>query len=114
MRLASTPALALAFLLGCGGAGYTAPAGGPPAIAEPSAEDQTCSRDSECVLVQDCCGCERSGRRLAVRRDRVETLQSEATSTCAATSCVVAESAHRSCTASSARCLGGRCVPAID
>lgn len=116
MRFASTLVLTVALLgcplLGCGGA--ETPASGPPAIANASGEDQACSRDSECVLVQDCCGCQRSGRQLAVHRDRVEALQESSTAECAQVSCVVADSAHRSCGASQARCLGGRCVPQID
>lgn len=101
-------------VLGCGGPGYDAPVTGPPAVGSVSSEDQSCSRDSECTLVQDCCGCARAGRQLAVHVDRVEALQSSATADCAETSCTVQPSEHRSCSAQGARCLGGRCVPAID
>lgn len=110
MRLA--PTLALMAALGCG-AGAPPPTGAP-AIAEPAADDQACSRDAECVLVQDCCGCARSGRQLAVRRDRVDALEESSSAECAQASCVVGDSAHRSCGASGARCLGGRCVPIVD
>ncbi|MGE0789109.1 MAG: hypothetical protein AB7S26_25780 [Sandaracinaceae bacterium] len=98
---------------GCG-PGVSTPTSGPPAIASASTEDQSCSRDSECVLVQDCCGCERQGRQLAVHRDRVEALTASAQSDCSAVSCTVGASEHRSCGAERAQCLGGRCVPAVQ
>jgi hypothetical protein len=114
-RLASVSSLAVGLLLlSCGGPGYDAPTSGPPAIGNPTSEDQTCSRDAECVLVSDCCGCDRSGRQLAVHRDRVEALESTAQTECASVSCPVARSEHRSCGTERARCLGGRCVPAVD
>src|SRR5688500_290075 len=81
--------LCLAFVLGCAGASTAGASsgGGPPTIAPPAAEDQTCSRDSECVLVQDCCGCDRQGTQLAVHRDRVEALTAAGTTDCASVSC---------------------------
>lgn len=104
---------AVVLLVGCG-SGNQLPAEGPPAIASASSEDQACSRDSECVLVQDCCGCQRQGRQLAVHRDRVEELQASAQGECANVSCVAGESEHRSCGAAGAQCLGGRCVPIVQ
>lgn len=101
-------------LVACGGAGVDRPETGPPVIAQASSEDQTCSRDSECVLVQDCCGCQRQGRQLAVHRDRVEALVQASSAECSAVSCMVAESSHRSCGASVAVCRGGRCIPQVD
>lgn len=104
----------LSLLLVACGSGFDAPTSGPPAIGNASAEDQGCSRDTECTLVQDCCGCERSGRQMAVNRNRVEALQSASTADCAEVRCVVARSEHRSCSAEGARCLGGRCVPSVQ
>jgi hypothetical protein len=103
----------LAFALaGCAGA--NAPPSGPPVVASASAEDQTCSRDAECVLVQDCCGCERQGRQLAIHRDRVEALTTVGRTDCGSVSCTVQESDHVSCRAGRAVCLGGRCVPDVN
>ncbi len=106
-------AVFVALLVGCGSS-YQAPAEGPPPIASAASEDQACSRDAECVLVQDCCGCARQGRQLAVRRDRVAALQEAAPAECAAASCPVGASEHRSCGTDRARCLGGRCVPVVE
>jgi hypothetical protein len=107
---------AMAFVLfaGCGGPGVDQPVTGPPVIAQAGVEDQTCSRDSECVLVQDCCGCDREGRQLAVHRDRVQPLSEASAGQCAAVTCTVAHSSHRSCTATRAVCRGGRCIPAVQ
>lgn len=114
MSVTRASTIALALTLGACGSSYQPPAEGPPAIASASSEDQTCSRDSECVLVQDCCGCARQGRQLAVHRDRVEALQSSAEGECAEVSCPAGDSEHRSCGAEAARCLGGRCVPIVE
>jgi hypothetical protein len=102
---------------GCAGAFDTSSPGapaGPPVVAAPAAEDQTCRRDTDCVLVQDCCGCARQGRQLAVHRDRLAPLTEAATAGCEGVSCTVAASTHRSCTATQAACRGGRCIPAIE
>jgi hypothetical protein len=104
-------ALALTVAAACGG--YQAPPG-PPAVGTPEASDQQCSRDSECVLVQDCCGCTQGGLQLAVHRDSVERLESSASSSCSEVQCAGGASAHRSCEATSARCLGGRCIPNLE
>lgn len=106
------PSLLFTLVLGCAGA--APPPSGPPMIAATTSEDQTCSRDSECVLVADCCGCERQGRQHAVHRDRVQPLSEASRAECSAVSCTVADSAHVSCRASHAACRGGRCVPAVD
>jgi hypothetical protein len=82
---------------------------GPPGPAE-----QACSRDAECVLADDCCGCENGGTRQAVRSDAVQSLQSQAESTCADRTCTNGiASNHRSCTATAAVCRGGRCIPQL-
>jgi hypothetical protein len=108
--------LVLATLLfGCSGAIIEdAPTVGPPVIASATTEDQTCARDAECVLVQDCCGCERQGRQLAVHRDRVAALTETSEAECSTVGCRVAPSEHRSCRTERAVCRGGRCIPAID
>ena len=96
------------------GSGYEGPTSGPPAIGNASADDQSCSRDVECTLVADCCGCSREGRQQAVNRARVEALEGAASSDCAEAHCPVGESAHRSCSATQARCVGGRCIPGLE
>ena len=112
VRASTLQAVMFVLLLGCGGAAESA--AGPPMIAQAGSEDQTCSRDSECVLVADCCGGARQGRQHAVHRDRVQPLAEAARAECSAVSCTVADSEHVSCRASHAACRGGRCVPAVD
>lgn len=99
--------------LGCGGGGGGAATTDAPRIAATQAEDQACSRDVECTLVEDCCGCARGGMKNAVRADRVEALSAAAESECASRQCGGTPSEHRSCTAAGARCSGGRCIPAL-
>lgn len=95
-----------------GSAGATAPDGFAHADAL-EAEEQSCSRDVECVLVEDCCGCARGGLRMSVRTDKLEGVTDRSESVCAERECSGVQSQHKSCTASAARCLGGRCVPAL-
>src|SRR5687768_6949361 len=78
------------------GSSYQAPAG-PAAVAPPEPSDQQCSRDAECVLVQDCCGCTRGGLQQAVHRDSVERLTASAGDACSAVQCADGPSEHRSC-----------------
>jgi hypothetical protein len=102
--------------LGCAKPGGTAGAAAPDGMAhadEPAAEEQSCSRDVECALVDDCCGCARGGLRMSARTDRMEALVDRSEDACAERTCSEQPSQHRSCTASAARCLGGRCVPAL-
>lgn len=82
-------------------------------IGAAGAAERTCSRDSECVLVDDCCGCSQGGQRLAVQSARVADLASAADDACAARRCAPAHPQHHSCRATAARCSGGLCVPAI-
>jgi len=84
-----------------------------PHAAEPAAADLACSRDVECVLVDDCCGCARGGLRLSVRSDHLQALTERSASSCDQQTCGATKSAHRSCEATAARCLGGRCVPKL-
>jgi hypothetical protein len=105
--------LLFVLLVACGG-GYEPPTSGPPAIGNATAEDQSCSRDSECTLVADCCGCSRQGRQQAVNRERIDALESAASTDCTDAHCPVGDSEHRSCRATAARCLGGRCIPDIE
>jgi hypothetical protein len=103
------------------GAGCAGPAAGAGA-AEPDGlqhadalegEEQACSRDVECALVDDCCGCARGGLRMSVRTDMLEAVTERSESACAERTCSEQPSQHRSCTATAARCLGGRCLPAL-
>jgi len=83
-------------------------------VGQPGADEQTCSRDQDCVLVEDCCGCFSGGSRTAVRADAVEGLSAAAESACAGRTCAEGiESNHRSCQASAAACRGGRCIPSL-
>ncbi len=86
---------------------------GIPRVMSPEPEDQTCSMDTDCVLVQDCCGCEAGGRLLAVRQDHVEDLQAAADHGCSDQCARGTATAHRSCSATEAICRGGRCIPSI-
>jgi hypothetical protein len=111
MRHLLVPA-ALFFVLGCASARPLS-ATDRPRVGAAGATDRTCSRDSECVLVDDCCGCSYGGQRLAIRSDRFDALAAEAETACGTRHCAPAQSSHHSCTATAARCLGGLCVPAI-
>ena len=84
-------------------------------LAAPSAEQQACSRDSECTLVEDCCGCANGGRQQAVRSDQVQALETAGAIECAERACTPAiTSEHRSCRATASVCRGGRCIPGVD
>jgi hypothetical protein len=118
----TTLALALASLcaaamLGCASSGAppaaSASASDLPRAGEPNAKEQSCWRDSECVLVEDCCGCAHGGLRTGVRSDCLSDLEQRSSSTCEQHTCGDRPSHHRSCSASASRCLGGRCVPAL-
>lgn len=101
-------------LAGCSGGGAGgAGGGGGPRVAQAAPEDIACSRDDECALVEDCCGCAMGGTKTAVRTDRVETLSAAAGDACGEPACPGTPSQHRSCTATAARCVGGRCIPAL-
>ena len=118
MRFFTPIACALMLLAaGCAASGSqtsaTASASELPRAGEPEAAEQSCWRDSECVLVDDCCGCGRGGMRMAVRGDRLTPLTERSAGACEQHSCAEQPSQHRSCTASAARCAGGRCIPAL-
>jgi hypothetical protein len=104
-------------LLACAGArsgpGATGGASDFPRAGEPEAEEQACSRDIECALVDDCCGCARGGLRMSVRSDRIDALTERSAAACEQRTCTERPSEHRSCNATAARCLGGRCVPTL-
>jgi hypothetical protein len=113
-------ALLALFMLGCPacarpaqGGGAATSAGDFPRAGEPDAEEQACSRDVECALVDDCCGCERGGLRTGVRGDRRDALVERSAAACEQRTCNEQPSQHRSCSASAARCVGGRCLPAL-
>jgi hypothetical protein len=95
------------------GSSSAAASGDLPRADNPQAEDQSCWRDTECVLVDDCCGCARGGLRMSVRKDKLEALTENSASACEQRTCSEQASQHRSCTATAARCAGGRCVPKI-
>lgn len=97
--------------MGCGTARRDS---GLPHIGPAGPAEQTCRRDQDCIIVEDCCGCFHGGSRMAVRADAVESLEAQAGSTCAERSCAEnIESHHRSCQATEAVCRGGRCIPSI-
>jgi hypothetical protein len=105
--------ISLALTLGCAGGRPAGSATDRTRIGAAAAEDRACSRDSECALVDDCCGCSLGGQRLAVRSERVETLAAGGDAACSARHCAPVPTPHRSCDATAARCLGGLCVPAL-
>ena len=114
-RLALWSAVAIAGA-SCAGPAAGAGAAEPDGLQHADAlegEEQACSRDVECVLVDDCCGCARGGLRMSVRTDKLEAVTERSESACAERTCSEQPSQHRSCTATAARCLGGRCLPAL-
>ena len=105
-----------ALLFGCAGkqpAQVASAGSNAPRAGEPQPDEQNCWRDSECVLVDDCCGCARGGLRMSVRGDRLAAVNDRSSSECERRACGNQPSQHRSCRASAARCAGGRCVPAL-
>jgi hypothetical protein len=94
-------------------AGAGASASDLPRAGEPTAEEQSCWKDSECTLVEDCCGCGAGGLRMSVREDRIGEVTDRSAAVCEQRSCPGQPSQHRSCSATAARCAGGRCIPAL-
>lgn len=113
MPLARALLVCSALLAACSGGGATSSSSAGPRVAQASGEDLVCSRDEDCALVDDCCGCAAGGTKHAVRADRVPTLEQQAESECAAAQCTGMASEHRSCDAVGARCAGGRCIPRL-
>jgi hypothetical protein len=99
-------------MLGCGTSGSES---AYPRAGTPTAEEQQCSRDRECVLVDECCECALGGTRAAVRADAVQSLEAAADERCASRTCAADEERgpHRSCSATGAVCRGGRCIPQL-
>ena len=91
----------------------SANAGDAPRAGEPQAGEQSCWRDQDCVLVDDCCGCARGGLRLAVRADKLDAVTERGASSCGERTCSDQPSQHRSCRATAAHCVGGSCLPAL-
>ena len=108
---------ALLSVAGCAGnaknGGATASSSDFPRAGDLEAGEQACSRDIECALADDCCGCARGGVRVGVRSDKLDALSARSESVCAERTCAEQPSQHKSCQASAARCLGGTCVPAL-
>lgn len=76
-------------------------------------DDQTCSTDTDCVLVSaDCCGCTQGGKQTAVNLSSSKKVAAERAVYCSDTFCVQVISKHPSCQAE-AKCQNGLCVPAI-
>ncbi len=98
---------------GTGPSAGASPASELPRVATATPDEQACSRDVECALVEDCCGCAAGGMRTGVRAELLETAVERSAAECEHRSCGSQTSEHRSCEASAARCLGGRCVPAL-
>lgn len=121
MKVVFVPVVVLVAFVACmsacssgGPGGGVAPgASAAPRVDAPEPAEQACSRDVECTLVEDCCGCAAGGMQTAIRTDAVEAVTERSEDVCAERSCGGAASNHRSCSATAARCLGGRCVPAL-
>jgi len=96
----------------CGSARPNGGASAAPRVGAATAADRTCSRDLDCVLAEDCCGCSANGQRLAVNRERLPALESGAAAACTMT-CAPVPEPHRTCGATAARCAGGLCIPVL-
>jgi hypothetical protein len=106
--------LALGVALVVSACGGEARSSGLAQVGQPSPDHQTCRRDEDCTLVEDCCGCFNGGSRTAVRVDAVQALTDAAEAECGARQCAEGiESNHRSCQAVGAACRGGRCIPKL-
>ncbi len=99
--------LALALAIACGGKGASSTTAGdkPP----PNAADRdSCTTDEDCTLVDACCGCNASGRRVAIRKDAVAEYDATRAQRCGDSVCAQAISTHSSCNAE-ATCEAGHC-----
>ena len=95
-------ALVLALLVACGHG--SAPSGPPPKATD----RDSCMRDEDCTLVDACCGCDRAGRRVAIRRDAVAEYDATRAQRCTGSTCIPGASGHPSCDAE-AICADGHC-----
>lgn len=92
---------------------YAGPDSHLPRVGELREEQTACSLDSECELARDCCGCAAGGMKTGVRKDAVVEASEAADDACEGRTCIAQDTSHRSCQAEGARCVGGRCLPAL-
>lgn len=98
----------VALVAACGGGSATAPAPVPNGGGGEVASGKSCTAASDCVLVEDCCGCSAGGRQFALRVDAAAEYKRERSASCADTTCPQMISTDPSCQAE-AGCDEGRC-----
>ena len=97
---------AIVLLAACGSS-QPAPTGSKPVQAK--AELDQCTQDSDCTLVEACCGCSAGGRRLAIRADAVTDYNASREQRCGGEMCAAVMSTHLSCDAEATCGQNGHC-----
>jgi hypothetical protein len=86
-----------------GGGGGSAPA--------PSGDRDSCTSADDCTLVDQCCGCNAGGGKLAIRKDHAGAFEAQRHKECGDMVCPAVISNDPSCMAV-AICSGGTCTVA--
>jgi hypothetical protein len=87
----------------------SSPSSTGPAKPPGSGDTAACSTDDDCTLVEACCGCSASGKRIAIRKDAVADFDRTRPKRCGGSTCAQAISTHSSCTAE-AVCRESKCA----
>ncbi len=97
----------IVLLAACGS--KSAPTGVTATTPPPNAADRdTCATAEDCTLVDACCGCNASGKRVAIRKDAVAEYDASREQRCGDSMCAQVISTHSSCNAE-ATCEAGHC-----
>jgi len=105
--LAAIPVLSAALLMGSCSRLKPWQVREPALLAE---NEQTCSLDDECTIIEDLCGCSSMGVKYAVPKAYAEETRKRMIKLFADRACLDALSADPSCWAAEARCVDHRCV----
>ena len=89
--------------------GSSHPANGPATPPPIKEAMDNCTADTDCALVEACCGCSAGGRRLAIRADAVASYDASRPQRCANEVCAAEMSTHPSCDAEASCGQNGHC-----
>lgn len=87
----------------------------PPAPSGPSnqpastAPADSCTTAADCALVEECCGCNAAGKKIAIRKDAVASFESSRAERCGDVMCAQMISTDPSCDAAAICGSGKRC-----
>ena len=100
-------------LLAACGSSTTKPAGGPDTTPthplQTKTEMDSCNTDSDCALVDACCGCSAGGRKVGIRIDAVTDYEATRAQRCSSEVCPQMISTHLSCDAEATCGQNGHC-----